>query len=328
MVPQALVIGGGIAGMSAAMEIAKKGFKIHLIEQDNKLGGQLNRIYKINFDRIDSKQFLEETLNEYNELKNITTYLNSEVSDVKGSIGDFKVKVKNNSDGKITDLNVGVIIVATGAHEFVPEGWYHYGEDPRIMTQLELSQKLRDNELKDGETLVFIHCVGSRQPEGSNGVTYCSLICCSESIRHALYVKENYPNSTIYVLYRDIRVGTYEEPYYWKARENINYIRYNDYPIVDINNGKINVKVNDILTQINLNIEADKLVLSTPLRPNENKDLAEMLKVPRDQNGFFLEAHIKLRPVDFATDGIYLAGTAHGPKGIAEAMATQWTKNN
>jgi len=321
VVPEALIIGGGIAGMSAAMEIAKKGFKVHLIEKDDKLGGQLNLIYVINFDRIDSKQFLEEKLKEFNGLKNLTAYLNSEVVDVKGSIGDFNIKVKNLTDEKATDLNVGVIIAATGAYEYKPKGWYHYGEDERILTQLELSQKLRDDELKDGETFVFIHCVASRQPEGGNGVTYCSLICCSESIRHALYVKENYPNSQIYVLYRDIRVGTDEEQYYWKARENINYIRFNDYPEVDLVNGKINVKVNDILTQINLNIEADKLVLSTPLVPHDTKKLGEFIKCARDQKGFFLEAHIKLRPVDFATDGIYLAGTAHGPKGIADSIS-------
>ena len=321
VVPEALVVGGGISGMSAAMEIAGKGFTVHLVEQSDKLGGQLNQIYKINFDRIDSKQFLEETLNRYNQMKNIQTYLNSNVIDVKGSIGDFKVKVKNNTENKETALNVGTIITATGAYEYKPKGWYHYGENDNVMTQLELSEKLRKNQLKDGETLVFIHCVGSRQPEDGNGVTYCSLICCSESIRHALYVKENYPNSNLYVLYRDIRVGTDEEPYYWKARENINYIRFNDYPTVDIKNNKLLVNVKDILTQIDLNIEADKVVLSTPLIPNNTQKLGEMIKCARDQNGFFLEAHIKLRPVDFATDGIYLSGTCHGPKGIADSIS-------
>ena len=321
VVPEALIVGGGISGMSAAMEIASKGFTVHLVEQSDKLGGQLNLIYKINFDRIDSKQFLEETLNRYNQMKNIQTYLNSNVIDVKGSIGDFKVKVKNNKENKETALNVGTIITATGAYEYKPKGWYHYGENDNVMTQLELSEKLRTNQLKDGETLVFIHCVGSRQPEDGNGVTYCSLICCSESIRHALYVKENYPNSNLYVLYRDIRVGTDEEPYYWKARENINYIRFNDYPTVDIKNNKLIVNVKDILTQIDLNIEADKVVLSTPLIPNDTQKLGEMIKCARDQNGFFLEAHIKLRPVDFATDGIYLSGTCHGPKGIADSIS-------
>jgi heterodisulfide reductase subunit A len=321
VIPEALVVGGGIAGISAAMEIADKGFKVHVVEKDDKLGGNLNIIYKINFDKIDSKQFLEEKLKEYNAMKNITTYLNSEVSDVKGSIGDFQVKVKNKAENKDSNLNVGVIIVATGAYEYKPVDWYHYGENENVMTQLELSEKLRNEELKDGETLVFIHCVGSRQPEGGNGVTYCSLICCSESIRHALYVKENYPNSEIYVLYRDIRVGTDEEPYYWKARENVNYIRFNEYPTVDLANGKLKVNVKDILTQTDLTIEADNVVLSTPLIPNDTRKLGEMIKCARDQNGYFLEAHVKLRPVDFATDGIYLAGTCHGPKGIADSIS-------
>jgi heterodisulfide reductase subunit A len=321
VIPEAMVVGGGIAGMSAALEIANKGFKVHLVEKENTLGGQLNSIYKINFDRIDSKEFLEAKLNEFKEQKNINRYLNSEVIDVKGSIGDFKVKIKENNEGKDIDLNIGTIIAATGAYEYKPEGWYHYGENKNVMTQLELSEKLKNNDLKDGETIVFIHCVGSRQPEGGNGVTYCSLICCSESIRHALYVKETYPNSTIYVLYRDIRVGTDEELYYWKARENVNYIRFNDYPTVDQNNGMLKVNVKDILTQTDLAIEADKVVLSTPLIPHDTQKLGEMIKCARDQNGYFLEAHVKLRPVDFATDGIYLAGTCHGPKGIADSIS-------
>ncbi|MBY8987834.1 MAG: hydrogenase iron-sulfur subunit [Candidatus Lokiarchaeota archaeon] len=321
VVPEALVVGGGISGISAAMEIAKKGFKVHLVEKEGKLGGQLNLIYKINFDRIDSKQFLEERLNELNNMKNITTYLNSKVADIKGSIGDFKVVVRDISEDKEDILNVGVIITATGAYEYKPEGWYNYGNNDKVMTQLELSEKLKNNELKDGETLVFIHCVGSRQPEGGNGVTYCSLICCSESIRHALYVKENYPNSNIYVLYRDIRVGTYEEQYYWKAREDINYIRFNEYPEYNDANGEIKINVKDILTQTNLTISADRVVLSTPLIPFDTKRLGEQIKCARDQNGYFLEAHVKLRPVDFATDGIYLAGTCHSPKGIADSIS-------
>ncbi|KKN48858.1 hypothetical protein LCGC14_0648630 [marine sediment metagenome] len=321
VVPEALVIGGGITGISAALEIANKGFKVHLVEKDNKLGGQLNLIYKINFDRIDSQNFLNTKLKEFNEQKNIIVYLNSNVTDVKGSIGNFKVIVKDRIEGKDTNLNVGTIITATGAYEYKPNGWYHYGENANVMTQLELSEKLRNNELQDGQTFVFIHCVGSRQPEGGNGVTYCSLICCSESIRHALYVRETYPNSTIYVLYRDIRVGTHEEQYYWKAREDVNYIRFTEYPTVNPNNGELKVVVKDILTQIDLTIKADKVVLSTPLIPHDTQKLGEMIKCARDQNGYFLEAHVKLRPIDFATGGIYLAGTCHGPKGIADSIS-------
>ncbi len=144
VVREALVVGGGVAGMSAAMEIAKKGFKVHLVEKEEKLGGQLNSIYKINFDRIDSKQFLEEKLNELNKMKNITNYFNSKVVDIKGSIGDFKVVVRNESEDKEDNLNVGVIITATGAYEYKPEGWYNYGKNDKVMTQLELSEKLKN----------------------------------------------------------------------------------------------------------------------------------------------------------------------------------------
>ncbi|MFX1529301.1 MAG: hydrogenase iron-sulfur subunit [Promethearchaeota archaeon] len=321
VIPEALIVGGGVTGMSAAMDIANKGFRVHLVEKEDKLGGQLNLIYKINSDRIDSETYLKNQLKDYNNLKNISSYLNSEVIEVKGSIGDFKVKLRNIPEDNTINLNVGTIIIATGAYEYKPIGWYHYGENKNVITQLELSGILRNKELKDGETLVFIHCVGSRQPEGGNGVTYCSLICCSESIRHALYVKETYPNSNIYVLYRDIRVGTEEEPFYWKARENINYIRFNEYPTVDNKNGQLKVRVQDILTQTDLTIEADRLVLSTPLIPHDTQKLGEMIKCARDQNGFFLEAHVKLRPVDFATDGIFLAGTCHSPKGISDSIS-------
>ena len=318
VIPEALVIGGGIAGMSAALEIAKSGFKVHLVEKMDKLGGQLNLIYKINFDRIDSMEFISKFIKGINEQKNINTYLSSNIVDVKGSIGDFSIKIED-SEKNSSEIRVGAIIVATGASEYKPTDWYNYGKDPRVFTQLELSEKLRNNELTDGETLVFIHCVGSRQETGRS---YCSLICCSESIRHALYVKENYPNSNIFVLYRDIRVGTEEEQYYWKAREDINYLRFSEYPELDFNDDKITVRVHDMLTQINLHIKADKVVLSTPLIPDEkNKQLAELLKVPLGKNGFFFEAHIKLRPFDFATDGIFLCGTAHGPKGIADSIS-------
>ena len=318
VVREALIIGGGISGLSAALEIAKKGFKVHIVEKKDKLGGQLNLIHKINFDRIDSKEFISSVIEEIEKHKNINVYLSSNVVDVKGSIGNFTINVED-SNKKSTEINVGAIIVATGASEYKPTDWYNYGEDPRVFTQLELSEKLRNNELKDGETLVFVHCVGSRQETGR---TYCSLICCGESIRHALYVKENYPKSNIFVLYRDIRVGTKEEQYYWKAREDINYIRFSEYPDIDFSNDKIIVKVSDMLTQTNLYIKADKVILSTPLIPDEeNKHLAELLKVPLGQQGFFFEAHIKLRPIDFATDGIFLCGTAHGPKGIADSIS-------
>jgi len=321
VIPEALVIGGGIAGISATMEIAKKGFKVHLIEKEDKLGGQLNQIFKINFDHIDSKEFLDGTLKDFGELKNISTYLNSEVIDVKGSIGNYNIKVKSKSDFEVSELNVGVIIAATGAYEYKPEGWYHYGEDPRVMTQLELSNKMRNNELKDGETLVFIHCVGSRQKNPAKGSSYCGLICCSESIRNAFYIKEKYSNSNVIIMYRDIRVGTDEEQYYWKTREKVGFIRFIEYPEVEITNGKVKVTVKDSSLEGPLTVEADKVVLTTPLKPYDNKFLAELLKVPRDQYGFFLEAHIKLRPFDFATDGIYLAGTAHGPKNISLSIS-------
>jgi heterodisulfide reductase subunit A len=314
----AIVIGGGIAGITAALEIADHNFPVHIIEKDEEIGGQLRNIHKFNFDQLDATEELA-TLRkkiESNPLIKVST--SSLVKNMSGSIGSFTLSFTDASS-ELQEISGGTIIVATGAEEYKPHDLFDYGKDSRIQTNLELSNDLKDGNIKDGETIVFIQCVGSRQNEGR---TYCSLICCSQTVRHALFIKEQYPNSNIFVMYRDIRVSFDEEIYYWKAKEFINYIRYTEYPSTEIKDDGIYVSVKDILTQANLQIKADRLVLATPLVSHkENKSISELLKVPIDAHGFFLEAHVKLRPVDFATEGIYLCGTAHGPKGFADSIA-------
>ena len=187
---------------------------------------------------------------------------------------------------------------------------------------MEFESLIRNSHLKDGEKIAFIQCVGSREEEGR---TYCSLTCCGESIKNALIVKKLYPNSQVFILYRDIRVSYEEEIEYRKAREKgINFIQYlaKDEPLLKNKGGKLSLTVNDFLTRVNFDLEIDKIVLAAPLIAwDENKKLSEMLKVPLDSHGFFFEAHPKLRPVDFATDGIFICGTAHCPKNIRESIS-------
>lgn len=314
---EALIIGGGIAGINAALEISSHGFKSHLIEQKSMIGGQLNQVGKFNFNYLDGLKLLADYQSRIKKDKNIRVYTDTEVVDVSGSIGNFLVSLKSNP--KSFELNPGVIIVATGADEFKPDNLFHYGEDGRIQTQLEYSVALEQDNVQDGETIVFVQCVGSR---GHGDRSYCSLICCSETLRHVMFTKERYPNTNIFVLYRDIRVSFEDEISYWKAREFVNYIRFKDYPSVEPEADKIKVCVKDMLTQANLELTADRVVLATPLIPSkQSKALSEKLKVPLGSNGFFLEAHPKLRPVDFATDGIFVCGTAQGPKGFSESIS-------
>lgn len=314
---EALIIGAGIAGINAALEIADHGYKTHIIEKTSEIGGQLKQVGKFNFDYLDGIEILKNYKEKINSHKKIQLYTDTALDDVSGSIGDFKVSLKYNDS--IINLNPGVIIVATGANEFSPQNLFHYGEDDRIQTQLEYSIDLEGKKIQDGENIVFIQCVGSR---GHGDHSYCSLICCSETLRHVMYTKEHYPNTNIFVLYRDIRVSFEDELSYWNAREYVNYIRFTDYPIVEPNSDFIKISVKDMLTQANLELNADRVILATPLVPPENaKDISAKLKVPLGPNGFFLEAHPKLRPVDFATDGIFVCGTAQGPKGFNESIS-------
>ncbi|MFX0019261.1 MAG: FAD-dependent oxidoreductase [Candidatus Hermodarchaeota archaeon] len=320
VLPSALVIGGGITGMTSSLAIAKKGFRVFLVERDEELGGFIRNLHSIDPDETPPEQILTPMIQAIRTNPNIEVLTSSLVNSVKGSIGDFKVSI--GQDGVLKDINVGTIIVAVGGQEFKPKGFYKYEKSKNIFTNLEFENLIRSNHLKDGEKIAFIQCVGSREEEGR---TYCSLTCCSESIKNALIVKKLYPNSQIFILYRDIRVSYEEEIEYRKAREKgINFIQYlaNDRPYLKNKGGKLSINVKDFLTRVNFDLEVDKIVLATPLIAwEENKKLSEMLKVPVDSHGFFFEAHPKLRPVDFATDGIFICGTAQCPKNIKESIS-------
>jgi heterodisulfide reductase subunit A len=312
----ALVIGGGLAGMTSALELAEQGYDVYLVEKEKELGGNLRNVkYLLNGE--DPQKELRRIIEKVRANPKIHLFLESKVEAVEGSVGNFKTKIKT-KDG-IKEVEHGVAIIAVGAKEYKPKE-YLYGEDPRVLTQRELEEKLSNEGISSPKTFVMIQCVGSRDEERP----YCSRICCNEAVKNALKIKELSPESSVYVLYRDIRTYGFRESYYSKARkEGVVFIRYREdkKPQVSRNGDKIMVSVYDAILGMEVEIPADVVVLSAGVVPHEeNKEVAQLFKVPLTQDKFFLEAHIKLRPVDFATEGVFLAGLAHSPKLIEESI--------
>jgi len=314
--PAGLVIGGGIAGMTAALELARQGFDVHLVEKEKELGGNLRTLY-YTLEGDDPKEQLNRIMKEATENDKIHVYLGAEVVDVSGFIGNFKSEIMHNGQEK--EIEHGIIIVATGGVEYKPTE-YLYGLDPRVLTQHELEENIAKGEFK-AEKVVMIQCVGARTKERPN----CSRICCGHAIKNALKIKEISPEIDVYILYKDVRSYGFKEDYYRKAAEKgVLFINYDDErkPQVTNKNSKLAVKFWEPVIKTEVEIEPDLLILSAATIPNpDNKRLSEMLKVPLTKGGFFLEAHMKLRPVDFATDGIFLCGMAHSPKYIDEIIS-------
>jgi heterodisulfide reductase subunit A-like polyferredoxin len=315
----AVVIGGGVSGMSAALSLAEQGFDVELIEKSSHLGGNLAFINS-SLENGNLDKFKTELIENVNTHRNIDCHLNSQIDSVSGHIGEFKIKITK--DDKTKELTCGAIIIATGAKPSETKE-FTYGSVKNILTQLELEAILSKKKLeKKGQTYVMIQCVGSRNSDRP----YCSRICCSMAIKNALAVKKEDPNAKIYILYRDIRTYGFREIYYKKAREvGIVFIRYDQEKLPEVSdvNGILNtVKVESPDFPESIIIEADKLILSTGIDANkDNAIISNMLKVPLNGNGFYVEAHMKLRPVDFATEGLFLCGLAHSPKMIDENIS-------
>ncbi|NMG83016.1 MAG: NAD(P)-binding protein [Methanosarcinales archaeon] len=307
---KALVIGAGISGMSAALDLAAGGFPVYLVERTGELGGLLKHITSLP-NGEDPEQIVSNTIKKVEENNLITVYPNSEVSDVSGSVGDFKAKIV--SPEKEEEIDFGIAIIATGGEAFKPEGYYGY-DGKRVITQFELEQII---DKVEANTIVMIQCVGSREEAPR---TYCSKICCTEAVKNAIRIKEQKPKTEIFILYKDVRTYGTNEVLYTKAREaGVIFVRYDDdrKPVVNEY-----VDVYDEFIGENIKIKPDLVVLSTPMVPNDdNAEVGKMFKVPLAPTKFFFEAHVKLRPVDFATDGVYLCGLAHGPKPIDECIA-------
>ena len=317
---KALVIGGGVAGMTASLSLAKQGFEVYLVEKEERLGGLLNSIYKLYPSDIDAEDFLNEMVEKVRNEEKIHVYLGCKVKEVDGYIGNFNVKI----EGKINEeIKVGVIVVATGAKAYEPMYMYNYGEYENIVTQLDLEKMLKEGKIGKWEEIIFIQCVGGR----GERVNYCSRICCMNSIKNARLLKKMLPNSRIYIIHRGMQTyGTVYEEYARKAREEgIRFIRVRDaVPTIsslERKDGKIYIGFYHPGLRRKIKLPADLVVLSTPLiRREDAKEVSQMLKVPLGQDGFFFEAHVKLRPVDFATDGIYMAGSCRAPASVDECI--------
>ncbi len=325
---RALVIGGGLSGMSAALEIAEQGYEVYLVEKKKELGGNLKNIHFL-LDGRKPQEHLNSLIKRVKENSRIHLYTDTKISNIEGFIGNFKTTLETGK-GKSDEIEHGVIVVATGAQEYKPTE-YLYGEDEKVITQLQLEELLAANDrqtdsqsssdrLANCQSVVMIQCVGSRDDERP----YCSRVCCSEAVKNALKIKEINPKANVFILYRDMRTYGFRESYYSKARQmGVIFIRYEEdkKPEVTKQDGVLKVSLVDPILNSPVTINADLLVLSAGTIPHpENKDLAQMLKVPLDQDKFFLEAHMKLRPVDFATEGVFLCGLAHSAKSIEESI--------
>ena len=313
----ALIIGGGLAGMIAALDLADQGFPVTLVEKQDSLGGNLKHIRStLSGEKTGPK--LQSLIDRVTKHPNINVFFGTSVIGVSGYIGNFKTTLST------TDaiIDHGVAIVASGAQQYEPEE-YCYGLDEHVITQRSFEDLLENNPdaVALQKSIVMIQCVGSRDDKRD----YCSRVCCSNAIKNAIKVKEINPKIAVYVLFRDIRSYGLREKYYRMAREKgVLFIRFNEKakPEVARTEAELIVKVKDEILGKTLTIKPGLLVLSAGITANpDNKALSQFLKVPLETDGFFLEAHMKLRPVDFATDGVFVCGLAHYPKDIGETIA-------
>lgn len=340
VIPAALVIGGGIAGMTAALNLARQGMRVHLVEKEAQLGGRLRRINRLCPTDEEATRLIEPVVREVEEHRRISLYMPATVKEVSGYVGNFQVTVAAGGMrgcggvGGERTFDVGTVIVATGANVLQPIGLYGYGQFPNVLTQLELEEVLVNWEtgrLVNWETgkVVMINCVGARIPERP----YCSRVCCMTSIKNATRLKERNPEARVYVLHRDLLTyGVEFERYYRRAMEaGVRFLRYEpEHPPRVVGDGRAEtVVVWDALRGRELHLPVDLVVLTTPLIPGQdNETISRLLKVPLGESGFFLEAHIKLRPVEFATDGVYVCGTARWPADVSESTAQAYAASS
>ncbi len=323
IIPSAMVIGGGLSGMTSSLELANQGFDVHLIEKEEQLGGNLKRIHYL-IDGSEPQKILDRLINEVQNNERITVYKRTELKDIDGHVGNFSAVLhqagQENMETKT--VKIGSIILATGGLEYKPKEFL-YGEDPRIITQLEFEEKIAQNKLDPNvKDVVMIQCVGSRNEERP----YCSRICCTTAMKNALKLLSNHPNARIYILYKDIRTYGFKEDYYSTALEQgVLFTRYDDKNLPKVSlteDNRVQVEIYDQILQDTVVLNPDMLVLSAAVLPEpSNKILSKILKTQLSKDSFFLEAHMKLRPLDFATEGIFLCGIAHSPKFIEESIS-------
>ncbi len=315
---RALVVGGGVAGMSAALSLGNQGFEVVLVEKETHLGG-LSRELTRTIEGDDIQDLLTGLIENVTHHEKIQVLTESLIVGFSGFKGNFTTEVLVGPGMYERKIDHGVVVLATGAKEYAPKE-FCYGQDSRIKTQIEMAKHLEENGASDLNNVVMIQCVGSRNEEFAN----CSRVCCQTAIKNALHVKELNPDANVYVLYRDIRSYGLMEHYYQAARrEGIMFFRFHrdDPPKVQVAGDEVLVTFKDHVLQRELVVGADALVLSAGMRPEDTDELAGIVKLARNQDGYFMEAHVKLRPVDTPSEGIFVCGTAHSPKLIGESIS-------
>ena len=320
--PTGLVVGGGISGMVSALSLAQQGFEVHLVEKAANLGGIANRIH-FTLEGGDIHAYLEDLVDRVRRNPLIHVYTGADIVDVSGYVGNFTTRINNHS---VEEIRHGITIIATGGEEYRPAE-YLYRQDPRVLTLLELEEEIAtgNDNITGCQSLVMIQCVGSREEERP----YCSRVCCAQAIKCALKLKEINPGMEIYILYRDMMTYGFKEDYYTEAaKQGVKFIRYDSdgKPEVEVigqdTESRLRVTVTDLILDERLAMDADVVALGVAtVAPSDNEGLSHLFKVPLNQDRFFLEAHIKLRPVDFSTDGVFLCGLAHSPKFIDESIS-------
>jgi heterodisulfide reductase subunit A len=344
-----LVVGAGVAGITAALSMANQGFKVYLIEKEKETGGITQKLYKLYPTLADSSEIVEPLVKAAESHENIELMTSTTLKDVSGYVGNFNA-VLTSPDGD-KEINVGTIIVASGASNYTPpKGLYQYGVYDHVMTQRELDEMLSKGKIGKPERIVMIQCVGSRKGEirpseleafpksdtaellrkilkarKEEGWPYCSRICCMNAIKNAILIKEKSPNTDVVILFGDLRVYKEYEDFYRRARDlEVRFVRQVEEAVPEITQtpeGKLQVMAYDALSGLEVKFLADWVVLSTPLIPNKDEILlARMLKIPTGTDGFLMEAHLKLRPVDTNVDGVFIAGTVSGPKDVSESI--------
>ncbi len=315
---RALVVGGGVAGMTAALGLGNQGFEVVLVEKEAQLGG-FSRELTHTIDGANIQEHILELIDGVTRNEKIQVLTQSLIVGFGGFKGNFTTEVIVGPGMYERKIDHGVVVLATGGHEYTPREFL-YGEDERVVTQVELSKRLDLKGASDLNDVVMIQCVGSRNDEFSN----CSRICCQSAIKNALHIKEQNPEANVYILYRDIRTYGLMEAYYREARRlGVIFIRFraDEPPRVESSEEGVLVTVKDHVLQRDIQIPAGLLALSAGMRPEDTEELASIIKLARNQDGYFMEAHVKLRPVDMAGEGIFVCGTAHSPKLISEAIS-------
>jgi heterodisulfide reductase subunit A len=345
----ALVIGGGVAGLTAALSMASQGFKVYLIEKEAELGGQTRKLFKLYPTLANASEVVEPMIEAVKTNRNIELATSTTLKDIFGYVGNFKAVTAGPNGDK--EIDVGTIIVAPGSSNYTPpKGLHEYGINEHVITQRELDQKLKNGEIGLAERIVMIQCVGARKGEikpsefeafpksdtaellrkilkarKEEGWPYCSRICCMNAIKNAILIKETSPKTDVVVMFGDLRVYKEYEDFYRRARDmEVRFIRHIEEARPEITQtpqGKLQVSAYDALSGMEVTFAADWVVLSTPLIPSKDEImLARMLKIPIGTDGFVMEAHLKLRPVDTNVDGVFIAGTVSGPKDVSESI--------